>query len=88
MKRLVLSLCTTALLSGLALAGPAEAASYHHGYRKITPAERFAIARSQHQLNVVRARARADGHVSVWERAKIRLAQSRHQALVYRVSHN
>jgi len=88
MNRLVLSACTGALLSGLLLAAPAEAAPYRHGYGKITPAEHAAIARSQHQLNAIKARAWSDGHVTPWERAKIGLAQSRHNALVYRLSHN
>ena len=88
MNRLVLSACAGALLSGLLLAAPAEAAPYRHGYGKITPAEHAAIARSQHQLNVIKVRARADGHVTPWERAKISMAQSRHDALVYRLSHN
>jgi uncharacterized membrane protein YebE (DUF533 family) len=88
MNRLVVSACVGALLSGVLLAAPAEAAPYRHGYGKITPAEHAAIARSQHQLNLIKAAARADGRVSPWERAKIALAQSRHKALVYRLSHN
>jgi uncharacterized membrane protein YebE (DUF533 family) len=88
MNRLVVSACVGALLSGVLLAAPAEAAPYRHGYGKITPAEHAAIARSQHQLNLIKAAARADGRVSPWERAKIALAQSRHNALVYRLSHN
>jgi hypothetical protein len=86
MNRLVLTAC--ALLSGLALASGAEAAPYRHGYGKLTPAEHAAIARSQHQLDAVKARAWADGHVTPWERAKIKVAEQRHQALVYRLRHN
>ena len=88
MNRLVVSACAAALLSGVLLAAPAEAAPYRHGYGNISPAEHAAIARSQHQLKLIKAAARADGHVSSWERAKIALAQSRHNALVYRLSHN
>ena len=88
MSRLVLSALTGALLSGLLLAAPAEAAFYRHGYGKITPAEHAAIARSQRQLSVIKAKARADGHVTAWERAKIAMAQSRHNALLYRLQHN
>jgi hypothetical protein len=88
MNRLALSACAGALLSGLLLAAPAEAAFYRHGGGKITPAEHAAIARSQHQLNLIKAKAWADGRVTPWERARIALAQSRHNALVYRVSHN
>jgi hypothetical protein len=86
MNRLVLSAC--AIVSGLALASSAEAAPLRHGYGKLTPAEHAALARSVHQLNVVKARAWADGHVTPWERAKIRVAEQRHQALVYRLRHN
>jgi len=88
MNRLVVSACAGALLSGLLLAAPAEAAFYRHGYGKITPAEHAAIARSQRQLSVIKAKAWADGRVSPWERAKIAMAQSRHDALVYRLQHN
>jgi len=85
MNRLVLSAC--ALISGLALANAAEAAPLRHGYGKLTPAAEAAVARSQHQLDVIKARAWADGHVTPWERAKIRVAEQRHQALVYRLRH-
>jgi len=85
MNRLVLSAC--ALLSALALASSAEAASLRHGYGKLRPAEEAALARSQHQLDVIKARAWADGHVTPWERAKIRVAEQRHKALVYRLRH-
>jgi hypothetical protein len=88
MKHLILNACAAAVLSGMALAAPAEAAYDRHGYGPITPAERALIARSQHQLDLIRARAWADHHISLWERAQIRAAQLRHQALVYRFSHN
>ena len=85
MNRLVLSAC--ALISALALANSAEAAPLRHGYGKLTPAEAAALARSQHQLDVIKTRAWADGHVTPWERAKIRVAEQRHKALVYRLRH-
>ncbi len=88
MKRLILTACAGAMLSGLALAAPAAAAYGPHGYGRLTPAERAAIARSQHQLGLVKARAWADGHITLWERAKIRAAEARHNALLYRLSHN
>jgi hypothetical protein len=86
MNRFILSAC--ALLSGLALAQAAEAAPYRHGYGKLTPAEHAVLARSQHQLAALKVRAWADGHVTAWERAKIRVAGHRHKALVYRLRHN
>jgi len=88
MQRFYLAASGLALVGGLLLAAPAEAATHRHGWGSTTPAERVLIARSQHQLNVIKARARADGHISRWERAKIHLAQSRHDALVYRLRHN
>ena len=88
MKRLILTACAGAVLSGMALAAPAEAAYDRHGYGPLTPAEHALIVRSQHQLDAIKARAWADRHVSLWERAKIRAAEVRHQALVYRLRHN
>jgi len=88
MKRLILFACAGAVLSGMALAVPAEAAYDRHGYGPFTPAERALIARSQHQLGLIKASAWADHHISFWERAKIRAAEARHQALVYRLRHN
>jgi hypothetical protein len=86
MNRLVLS--AFALLSGLALANGAEAAAYQHGYGKLTPAEHAAVVRSQRQLDALKARTWADGRVTPWERAKIKVAEQRHNALVYRLRHN
>jgi hypothetical protein len=87
MQRLVLSAAVLALLSGIALSAPAQAGSYNrHG--NATYSERAAIARSAAHLNAVKRHARADGHVSVWEGARIRMAQARHNALVSRLRHN
>jgi hypothetical protein len=87
MKRLVLSASALALLSGIALAAPAQAGSYNrHG--NLTSSERATIARSAAHLNAVKRHARADGQVSGWERAKIRMAETRYNALVWRLRHN
>ena len=86
MIRRIFSVC--ALLSGLALAQAAEAAPYWHPHGKLTPAEHAALARSQHRLDAIKAKAWANGHVTAWERAKIRMAEQRHKALVYRLRHN
>lgn len=87
MKRIVLGAAALAVVSGFAFAAaPAEAAPY--GYGKLTPYERAAIARSQAHVNALKWRARADGHVSRWERMRINAAQARHDALVYRFRHN
>jgi hypothetical protein len=87
MKRLVLGSAALAILSGLAFASVAQAAPFGHR-NGITPAERAAIARSQANLNALKWRARADGHVTMWERARINAAQTRHDALVARYRHN
>lgn len=87
MKRLVLSTSALAILSGIALSTAAEAATYNR-YGQINGYERAAIARSQAHINALNRRAWADGKVGIFERAKLRLAQTRHNALVYRYSHN
>ena len=81
MKRLVLSASALALLSGIALTAPAQAGNLTHS-------ERVAIANSRDHLNTLRARVRADGHVSLWERMRVRSAEARVKALVYRLRHN
>jgi hypothetical protein len=86
MVRLMFHAC--ALLSGLALANAAEAAPWRQPHGKLTPLEHAALARSQHQLDVIKAKAWANGHLTPWERAKIRFAEQRHKALVYRLRHN
>ena len=89
MKRLVLSASALALLSGIVLAAPAQAGSYNrHGNGNVTYSERVAIQRSAAHLNAVKRHARADGQVSAWERARIRMAATRHNALVWRLRHN
>jgi hypothetical protein len=86
MKRIVLGASAIALLSAIALTAPAQAASYRHG--SLSSSERLAIANSQKHLNALKWRVRADGHVSLWERMRLRAAQSRHNALVFRLNHN
>ena len=54
----------------------------------LTPYERAALARSRADLRVLKWRARADGHVSRWERRRIHAAQARHDALAFRYRHN
>jgi hypothetical protein len=88
MKRIILGASALALVSGIALGTPsAEAASYKR-YGNITHSERVAIARSQSRLNAVKRQAYANGSANLWERMKIRMAQSRHNALVHRLRHN
>ena len=81
MKRLVLSTSALALLSGVALAAPAQAAS-------LSPHERAALARSHAHVRALERQARFDGRVSAWERAQIRMAKARQRALAWRLRHN
>lgn len=81
MKRIALSASALALLCGIAFAAPAQAAS-------LTSHERTVLARDQAHLRALERQARADGHVSLWERVKINLAQARHRALVSRYRNN
>jgi hypothetical protein len=85
MKRLVISVTALTLLTGIAFAVPAEAARYRN---HITPREHVAIAHSTKHVNAVKARARSDGHVSLWERMRIRMAEARHKLLVRRLWNN
>jgi hypothetical protein len=83
MKSLVAAVLTASVLSGFALTS-AQAAPRG----ELTPYERGAIHRSERALDVLKARVRADGHVTAWERAQVRMAEARHNALVYRYRHN
>ena len=78
MKRIALSASALALLSGIALAAPAQAAS-------LTAHERSVLARNHAHL---RAIERNDGHVSLWEKARIGMAKSRLRVLSWRLHHN
>jgi hypothetical protein len=87
MKRLALTATALALLSGLAIAVPAQAATYkRHG--SISHSERVAIANSQRHLNAVKRQAWADGKVTAWERAKIRMAEARYHRVVRNARHD
>ena len=88
MDRLILTACAGALLSGLRFGRrrprplPPARLRQNHPRRACRHRPQSASA------HAVKARARADGHVTLWERAKIRVAEARHNALVYRLSHN
>jgi hypothetical protein len=90
MKSFVIAATTAVVLSGIGLAGTAEAASYkyRHGRVQLTQWERVAIARDQRRVNAVKRRAWADGRLSFLEKIRIRRAEARHRALVYRYRHN
>ena len=49
---------------------------------------RSVLARNHAHLRGIERRARADGHVTLWERARIGIAKSRVRALAYRLRHN
>ena len=82
MKRLVLSASAVALLSGLAMAGTAEAAPYKRGYGSISHGERVAIANSQRRVAALKRQAWSNGKLNVWERMRINAAEARHARLV------
>jgi hypothetical protein len=93
MKTYALAAMAVILMSGSAMAYPVHsiirpvpAKSFHAPV--LTPSERIQIHRSQYQLNMLERRARADGRVTPWERWQLRLAQNRHHALIYRLTHN
>jgi uncharacterized lipoprotein YbaY len=81
MKRIVLGSTVIAIVSGIALATPAAAGT-------LTYRERVAIANSKSHLHALRARIRADGKVTFWERMKLRAAVARHRALAHRLHSN
>jgi hypothetical protein len=81
MKRIALGASALALLSSLALAAPAEAAS-------LTAHERAVLARSHAHLRTLERNARADGHVSLFEKARIGVAKVRYHALANRLRNN
>jgi hypothetical protein len=90
MKTYVLAAMAVVLMSGSAMAYPVRPNAFNKSFRApvLTPYERVLIQRSQFHLITLERRARADGRVTFWERAQIRLVQSRHNALVYRLTHN
>jgi hypothetical protein len=90
MKSFLIAATTAVVLSGIGLAGTAEAARYsdRHGKSELTRWERVTIARDQRRVNVLKKRAWADGRLSFWEKMQIKRAEARHRALVYRLRHN
>lgn len=54
----------------------------HRKVGRLTLFERIKIARSRARLAALRQRARADGRVTRREKARLRIAQRRHSALV------
>jgi hypothetical protein len=90
MKSLIVAATAGVLLSGIGFAGTAEAAYFKHryGHGGLTGSERAAIARDQARVNAIKRTAWVDGRVNLWERMKIRAAETHHNALVYRYRHN
>jgi len=88
MKSLIVAATAGVLLSGIGFAGTAEAAFFHRNHGELTGSERAAIARDQARVNAIKRTAWVDGRVNLWERMKIRAAETHHNALVYRYRHN
>lgn len=83
MKSIALGLSLIALASGAALAQPGKHRAGH-----VTGFERAVIAKSAAQLAQLKRRAWSDGRLSLAERVRIRMAQSRHAALIARARHS
>lgn len=81
MRALIAAAAAALVLSS---AGAASAAPKHNGYHgkpgysagKVTPFERFAIARGKAKVAYLQRKARADGRVTAYERVQIRQAQA------------
>jgi hypothetical protein len=87
MKTIMLTLAALALASGSALAAPGKS-NLHRGGHGVSAYERVAIARSAAHLAMLKRQARADGKVTMMERARIRSAEFRHTRLVARARHS
>ena len=81
MKRIALGASALALLSAVALAVPAQAAP-------LTAHERAVLERSHEHLRALERHARADGHVSLWEKMRISMTKTRQHALAWRLHHD
>jgi hypothetical protein len=74
LKTSILALATVLVASGSVMAAPGN--GYYNGHRSgISSAERAAIARSQAKVNATKRAAWADGRLSTFERAKIRISE-------------
>lgn len=82
------TLVAAATLIALTAGTAANAAPrYHHGhshYGKVTAQERYAIKRSSAKLATLKRKVYRDGRVTIFEKVQLRIAQSRHNALVAR----
>lgn len=89
MKSFIIAVTAAALTTGALLSTAAEANPYqrHYGHN-LTHSERVAIARDRADLNALEHRMHRDYYVSRWERMRLRAAEARHRALVYRFMHN
>jgi|GEM_PF-2244445 len=96
MKTIAVATVAAILMSGTAMAAPSykgpslKGPSLVKSFRApaLTPYERFQIRQSKNRLDFLVQRARVDGRVTFWERWQIALAERRHNALVYRLTHN
>lgn len=103
MKRTVTLLLTAAALAAfasIAFAGPntpradrreaRQAARIHQGVAsgQLTPAEAARLRAGQRHIHRMERRAKADGHVSVRERARLERAQDQQSRAIARLKHN
>ena len=103
MKRTLTIIVLAAVMAsfaGLAMAGTAtpridrrearQQARIHQGARSgaLTPRETARLEAGQAHVHHMEARAKADGHVTAGERARITHAQNRQSRAIYRKKHN
>lgn len=89
MKSFIIAATAVALTSGALLSTAAEANPYQRHYgQNLTHSERVALARDRAHLNAFERRMHRDRHMTLWERMRLRAAEARHRALVYRFMHN
>jgi hypothetical protein len=92
---IITALAALTLSSGVALAdssytstrAPFGWGKTYHSHSRVTPYERYQIRESAAHLRAVRARARADGHVSFVDRIKIQAAKNRLSNTIQRARH-
>lgn len=82
MKSIILGLSTAMLVVGLASAASAAPGKYS-GHR-VTPYERAQIAKSAARVAHLKRQAWSDRRLSSFERARIRMAEAHHRAVVAR----
>ncbi len=82
MKSIILGLSAAVLVAGLA--STASAAPGKYSGHRVTPYERAQIAKSAARVAHVKRQAWSNGRLSPVDRARIRMAEAHHRAVVAR----